>query len=177
MKIVLTILIALVSTAFSQEPKNKKISDEIKFDNISAEDINELEKVIEREKKVTSYFLQFLKKEYVEESEKKLPKLEKELNVLERKLAIAQNKNLKKKIQEKITEKKAEIEIQKMWKIYYQAYIIREQSYGKDDKKYMSAFAILIKIENRYKQITAKEFIHPEFIFKQKYAKQIEKMK
>lgn len=173
-------LALLVSTTFiyAQAPgKEKEKSKEIKFDNVTKEDIAELEKQVALEKKLLSYILDFIKKEYVDKSEKKLPKLEKELDVLNRRFAVAQGTAVKKKLQEKIKEKKQEIEVEKMWKIYYQAYLIREKSYGKDDKKYMAAFKILIQIEKRYKELTAQEFVDPEFAFKQKYATQIEKLK
>ena len=180
MKKFILILFLANSVTFSQNTKKGEVNEEskaVKFDNVTKEEVAELEKQIAVEKKLVSYILDFLKKEYVEKSEKKIPKLEKELSLLERKFAVAQSKASKKKIQEKIKAKKQEIEVEKMWKIYYQAYVIRDQSYGKDDKKYFAAYKILMKIKKRYKELTAKEFVDPESVFKEKYAAQIKKLK
>ena len=171
------ILILSVNLLYAQDEAKKEKSKEIKFNNITPEYIANVEKEALKEKKVMQYFMHFMKKEYLEKAEKNLPKLEKELEVLVRKHKVANNQALKKKIETKIKEKKAEIEVEKMWKLYYQAFLIKENAYGKDDKRYFQALTVIVKIQKRYTELTTVAFPDPEYAFKEKYKKQLQNLK
>lgn len=110
---------------------------------------------IEGSPKYHKYVLHYIQKEYVEPAERKLANLQEEKSK-------SQSKNISK---EKLAHIDNQIQLCKLWPIYYKVYILKDQNQGEATKLERMFF----KIHTRYKELTGKKFPEIEKEFYQKY--------
>ncbi len=140
---------------------------------LTAEEAEKIEKEAELKRKEYIHIANFMKKEFVEKAEKDLPKLQAEITKKERQLQLATGDKARENLKKELTELKAKAESQKIWAQYHKVYLMKEDSYEKNDfTKYREAKNYLTKLEAKYLELTATKFPNFKAIFYEKYGEQ-----
>ena len=186
-KLLILIIFTFSVTNYAQNPAKKgktskkeavnskaKVPEDNGFDNMTLEDVKEKQSKLQKKRALMPYIAKFIEKEHIKKNEKEIPKIENKIKAIQKKIAVVNNPNAKKKLQADLKAEQIKLEVIKMWPVYHKIYVVYYESQQKKDSKKMNqAKEYLGKIKARYQELTAKDFPDPKFAFYAKYRKQI----
>ena len=183
MKTLLSLLFILLLTPLvnaesaSETPKGEMISNSEEEGQASLTAAEQAAYKKEEDDKKNDYILisKFIETEFIAKAEKKMAKLQKQINSLKKKMGKEGiSKKAADKYKKEIDHLSGLLEAEKLWATYKNAYILYKEAYNKNDFKRADKAADLIKkIYVKYKKLTDSNFPKITSIFYSKYKEQL----